>query len=78
MATAGVGDVLTGVTAAWLAEIGQASAACQIAVSVHGRAGDLAADTHGEVALVASDLIDALGQAARELAAPSEHDGDGS
>ena len=78
MATAGVGDVLTGVTAAWLAEIGQASAACQIAVSIHGRAGDLAADAHGEVALVASDLIGALGQAARELAAPSEPDGDAS
>ena len=76
MATAGVGDVLTGVTAAWLAQIGQASAACQIAVFVHGCAGDLAADIHGEVALVASDLIGALGQAAREIAAPSEPDGD--
>lgn len=76
MATAGVGDVLTGVTAAWLAQIGQASAACQIAVFVHGCAGDLAADIHGEVALVASDLIGALGQAAQEIAGPSEPDGD--
>ena len=77
MATGGVGDVLTGVTAAWLAQIGQASAACQVAVLLHGRAGDLAADVHGEIALTASDLIEELGKAAREVAAatdPGEQD----
>ena len=76
MATGGIGDVLTGVTAAWLAQTGNASAACQIAVFLHGRAGDLAADTHGEVALTASDLIAALGQAVRETAEPDDDDED--
>ena len=72
MATGGVGDVLTGVTAAWLAQIGQASAACQVAVLLHGRAGDFAAERQGEIALTASDVIGELGKAAREVAVAAE------
>ena len=63
MATAGVGDVLTGVVSAWLAQTGRAEAACQLGVYLHGLAGDLASDACGETALIASDVIGALGQA---------------
>ena len=74
MATAGVGDVLTGVVAAWLAQTGQADAACQLGVYLHGLAGDLASDQHGEVALVASDVIDKLGAAVAETVESTDAD----
>ena len=71
MATGGTGDVLTGVTAAWLGQLLDAAAACQVAVYLHGLAGDLAARSRGEVALIASDVIDALGQAITETIGPT-------
>jgi NAD(P)H-hydrate epimerase len=67
MATAGTGDVLTGVTAAWLAQLRDPAGAATLAVYVHGRAGDLAAAAQGEVAMVAGDLLLHLGAAVREL-----------
>ena len=76
MATAGIGDVLTGVIAAWLAQLGQADAACQIGVFLHGLAGDFAAEEHGEVALTATDLISMLGRSERATATPSRLDGE--
>ena len=39
---AGTGDVLTGMIAAWLAQLLDAEAACRLAVFLHGAAGDLA------------------------------------
>lgn len=67
MASGGVGDVLTGVTAAWLAQQEDAIAACLVAVYLHGLAGDLGAERHGEVGLTASDVVDALGLAIQEV-----------
>ena len=69
MATAGTGDVLTGTIAAWSAQLLDAEAACKLAVYVHGLAGDLAEADEGEVAMVAGDLIDRLGDAVLELTA---------
>ena len=63
MATAGTGDVLTGMIAAWLAQLLDAEAACRLAVFVHGTAGDLAKAAHGEAGLIASDLLAQLGPA---------------
>ena len=74
MATGGTGDVLTGVTAAWLGQILGAEAACQVAVYLHGLAGDLAARSQAEVALIASDVIDALGRAVTETVDPAPHE----
>ena len=48
MATGGTGDVLTGMLAAWLAQLLDAEAACQLAVFLHGAAGDLAAESEGQ------------------------------
>src|SRR5205823_12213683 len=56
MATGGTGDVLTGMVAAWLAQLLDAEAACKIAVYLHGLAGDLAEVDEGEVAMTAGDL----------------------
>ena len=49
MATGGTGDVLTGMIAAWLAQLLDAEAACRLAVYLHGMAGDLAEADEGEV-----------------------------
>src|SRR4051812_15827764 len=42
MATGGTGDLLTGMIAAWFAQILDAEGACKLAVYLHGTAGDLA------------------------------------
>jgi NAD(P)H-hydrate epimerase len=69
MATGGTGDVLTGTIAAWLAQLMDAEAACQVAVYLHGLAGDLAEADVGEVSMTAVDLLDHLGDAVLELSA---------
>ncbi len=70
MASGGMGDVLTGVVAAWLGQLGDAGAACTAGVHLHGLAGDLAAESCGQVALTASDLVAALGRAVEETIDP--------
>lgn len=59
MATAGMGDVLTGVVAAVAAQCGDLALAARAGVYVHAEAGDRAAAT-GERGLVAGDVIDQL------------------
>ena len=69
MATGGTGDVLTGMIAAWLAQLLDAEAACKLAVYLHGIAGDLAEADEGEVAMTSADLAGHLGDAILELTA---------
>ncbi len=69
MATGGMGDLLTGMIAAWLAQLLDAEAACKLAVYLHGLAGDLAEAAEGEVALLPSDVLAQLGDAVMELTA---------
>ena len=69
MATGGTGDVLTGMIAAWLAQLLDAEAACKLAVYLHGLAGDLAEADEGEVAMTAGDVAGHLGDAMLELTA---------
>jgi NAD(P)H-hydrate epimerase len=67
MATAGMGDVLTGVVAALLAQrLAPFDAAC-LAVFTHGLAGDFAARDIGPVGLVASDVSERLPRALQAL-----------
>lgn len=69
MATAGSGDVLTGIILGLLARgHSQREAAC-LGVFLHGRSGDLAILQTGVESLIASDLIDHLGHAFRSLSA---------
>jgi len=69
MATGGTGDVLTGMIAAWLAQLLDGEAACKLAVFLHGMAGDLAEADEGEVAMTSMDVAGHLGDAVLELTA---------
>ncbi|PCI95274.1 bifunctional ADP-dependent NAD(P)H-hydrate dehydratase/NAD(P)H-hydrate epimerase [Candidatus Aerophobetes bacterium] len=60
MATAGSGDVLSGVVAALLAMGLSPSKAAITAVYIHAKAGELAAKEKGSYSLIASDLIEKL------------------
>lgn len=62
MATAGAGDVLTGILTGLLAQQYTPVETCQFGVYLHGLAGDLAANEISEEALVASDLYKYLGR----------------
>ena len=67
MATAGSGDVLTGIITGLLAQGYQHRDACMLGVYLHGLAGDLAANDLGEESLIASDLIQYLPKAFLKL-----------
>ena len=67
MATAGSGDVLTGILTGLLARGYHQREACLLGVYLHGLAGDLAARELGEESLVASDLINYLPKAFLKL-----------
>ena len=69
MATGGTGDVLTGMIAAFLAQLLDAEAACRLAVFLHGMAGDLAEASEGDIAMTASDLLAHIGDAICDLTA---------
>ncbi len=72
MASAGMGDVLTGMITGLLAQGLTAWDAARTGVYLHGLAGDLAAKTMGEPGLIASDVIVALPHAfTRILSEPS-------
>ena len=66
MATAGSGDVLTGVIAALLARHNNFDM-FKLAVFVHGLAGDMAADKYGQTSLRAKDIIEFLPKAFGEI-----------
>ena len=59
MAVAGMGDVLSGIIGAFLAQGLTAANAARLGVWLHASAGDLCAKTHGEAGLTATELIPA-------------------
>ncbi|MBV5312957.1 MAG: NAD(P)H-hydrate dehydratase [Prolixibacteraceae bacterium] len=67
MATAGSGDVLTGIILGLLAQKYLPEDAALIGVYLHGLAGDLAASKWGEEALIASDIVEQLGSSFLQL-----------
>lgn len=67
MATAGSGDVLTGIITGIIAQGYEPLQAAIFGVYLHGRAGDLGVDLVGYQALTASMIIDALGSAYLDL-----------
>lgn len=60
MATAGAGDVLSGVVGALLAQKLDMHLAAALGVFIHGLAGDAAAERVGHCAMMASDIVDGL------------------
>jgi NAD(P)H-hydrate epimerase len=67
MATAGSGDVLTGIITGLLARGYKPQDACIVGVYLHGLAGDIAAHDLGEESLTASDIINCLPRAFKRL-----------
>ncbi len=67
MATAGSGDALSGILTGLLAQRLEPLDAAIIGVFTHGFAGDLAAQRVGQISLMASDIIDSLPEAFRQL-----------
>jgi hydroxyethylthiazole kinase-like uncharacterized protein yjeF len=67
MATAGSGDVLTGVITALVAQGYVPLRAAVFGVYLHGRAGDIGAEIRGYLALSATDIIEYLGDALLDL-----------
>ena len=63
MATAGSGDVLTGIILSLLAQTYTPDVAVRLGVYLHGLAGDLAAADLSEEGLIASDIVEYLPKA---------------
>jgi len=68
MATGGTGDALTGLITGLLAQGYEPRDAAILGVYLHGLAGDFAAKTLGKESMIASDLIDHLGQSFLKIA----------
>ena len=75
MATAGSGDVLTGILLGLLARGYTQRDACVLGVYLHGLAGDLAAQQLGQESLMASDIINYLPKAFLALTAEDGNEG---
>ena len=67
MATAGAGDVLTGIITGLVAQGYEPAQAALMGVWAHGAAGDLAAASNSEEALIASDITAHLGKVFLQL-----------
>ena len=72
MGTAGSGDVLTGIMAGILAQGYTAVETAILSVSLHALAGDAAASVLGCHSLVASDIIDYIHAAFRQITVPEQ------
>jgi NAD(P)H-hydrate epimerase len=60
MATAGAGDVLSGIIGALLNQVSSVFEAAILSTKVHGLAGDIAAKKYGQISMTATDIIDSL------------------
>ncbi|HED33605.1 MAG TPA: NAD(P)H-hydrate dehydratase [Gammaproteobacteria bacterium] len=74
MAVAGMGDVLSGVLGALLAQGYDMALACQLGVCIHSLAGDMAAE-QGQTGLLASDLFPEIRKLMNKLEKDQERSG---
>jgi NAD(P)H-hydrate epimerase len=72
MATAGSGDVLTGIIAGFSAQGLDPLSAAKAGVFIHGLAGDLAAHEIGEAGLIAGDIIDRIPRGVKRCSQPKK------
>jgi len=66
MATAGSGDVLSGIIGAFLAQGLESFEAAKFATYIHGLAGDIAAKDKTQIGLIASDIINRIPNALKK------------
>lgn len=67
MATAGSGDVLTGMISGFLAQGVKEVDACRMAVYIHGLSGDLVKEEKGEFGMIASDILNNIPRAIKQI-----------
>ena len=67
MATAGSGDVLSGIITSLIAQGFTIFDAAKYGVYLHGLAGDLAKEKYGEYSLIASDIVEFIPQAIKMM-----------
>ncbi len=67
MATAGSGDVLCGITAGLIAQGIDATESTQLAVKLHGLAGDIAANEKTQAGMIASDIVESIPYALKSI-----------
>jgi NAD(P)H-hydrate epimerase len=67
MATAGSGDVLTGIITSFIAQGYVPEEAAKLGVFLHGKAGDLAMEAIGGLNIIASDLLDYYNKAVQSV-----------
>lgn len=67
MATAGMGDALTGIIGGLLAQGYTPQEATKIGVFIHGLAGDMALKKNGTYGLITSDILKTIGQALNSI-----------
>lgn len=74
MATAGAGDVLSGIIGGLLAQGVPPVDAAVAGAYIHGRSGDLAAEELGMASVMAGDLVDTIPDALRSIDEEIQHD----
>lgn len=67
LATPGSGDVLTGIIASLAGQGFMTDVAAALGAFIHGRAGCMAQEQHGEYGVMASDIADCTGKAIKEI-----------
>jgi NAD(P)H-hydrate epimerase len=67
MATAGSGDVLTGLIAGLISQGLSAPSATSVGAFIHGMAGDIYVEANHEAPLIASDLLDKIPEAIKRI-----------
>jgi NAD(P)H-hydrate epimerase len=71
MATGGSGDVLTGIATAFLSQHYSPEQATILSVYLHGLAGDIAAKQISQHSMIASDIIESLSEAFKQISPAS-------
>jgi hydroxyethylthiazole kinase-like uncharacterized protein yjeF len=76
MASGGMGDVLTGILVSLLGQGYPAREACRLGVFLHGHAADLVAREKGEIGITATDVLERLPYACKNIREAENHKGE--
>jgi len=76
MASGGMGDILTGIIVSLIGQGYPVREACRCGVFLHGHAADLVAGEKGEIGITASDVLEKLPYAYKNMGDSGFHKGD--